>query len=860
MKRILIVCLLFILLSVPTQAQGTLLYLPLIVKSQEYNMENGWSFIQPVESTNYVLNPSAEAASNYSSLAGSTITRSSTYQKYGRYSYRVQTGANGQGLSLTLSTLTNSVHYVTARIRGRLPNNPRFIIGTGLKTPTLIEKIDDNWNLYGAQFNATETNGRTELRIIQQGNGIGDFYVDGIQVEPLAYWTTYIDGTQEGCAWNGVENASTSTRSGLSLAGGQVKDFYDDYGFLVEKVVGAGSPPQSVNIDDYAILPGGELNSIKVQPRDMSIVGKFVADNELELHDKQQALHLALSSENYPGNQSFKLRFNGARVQKEIKVNYKGGLEGDLNAFYCDRVVSGDSDWETLYKWIEKASIQLQSPDPYWYETGESAANLDTNDSATFRLVAGRLKSTGQWNNLGPPNAAGTYTGVLAIAEDETYIYIGGDFDNWDNIANADNIVRYNKQTGTYSALDIGLPGVGYYVKALAIAPNGNLYIGGLFLNAGGVAAADYLTMWDGAAFNAVGNPNVGAAFINVVNALTFDKAGNLYIGGSFTNWANIADADNIVMWNGAVYSALSTGANAEVRTLTVDSNNLLYLAGAFTSPSNYIASWNGSSFSTLGSGTDVSVNDIAVDNVGNLYVTGGFSTFNGVSVSYVAKWNGTTAIPLGSGLNNIGSTIIITPDGMVFVGGVFTSAGGITLADRVARWNGYAWSHLDIDLPGSPTVRAIVASKYVNPVVPQKYDLWIGFSTTGTGYFAGKVAITNEGNALAFPQIIFKRTGGTAITIETLKNETTGKELLFDYNLLDGERLTIDLTPTKKSIISNYFGSRLDAVLANSDFNTWTLRPGSNDITSFCADNFALYPSSLDAYLLWKDKYKSYN
>lgn len=855
MKRILIVCLLFILLSVPTQAQGTLLYLPLIVKSQEYNMENGWSFIQPVESTNYVLNPSAEAASNYSSLAGSTITRSSTYQKYGRYSYRVQTGSNGQGLSLTLSTLTNSVHYVTARIRGRLPNNTRFIIGTGLKTPTLIEKIDDNWNLYGVQFNALETNGRTELRIIQQGNGIGDFYVDGIQVEPLPYWTTYIDGTQEGCAWNGVEHASTSTRSGLSLAGGQVKDFYDDYGFLVEKVVGAGSPPQSINIDDYAILPGGELNSIKVQPRDMSIVGKFIADNELELHDKQQALHLALSSENYPGNQSFKLRFNGARVQKEIKVNYKGGLEGELNAFYCDKVVSGDSDWETLYKWIEKASIQLQAPDPYWYETGESAANLDTNDSATFRYVAGRLKSTGQWSNLGPPNAAGTYTNVQAIAEDDTYVYFGGDFLNFDNIANADYIVRYNKQTGVYSALGTGMNDA---VWDLAIAPDGSLYAVGAFTTAGG-GAANRIAKWNGTSWSAL-----GVGLNGVARTVVIGLDGILYTGGDFTT-AGGGAASKIAKWNGIGWSTLGAGADDFVSSLVIGLDGSLYAGGDFTTAGgvtvNNVAKWNGTVWSALGSGTNNAVTPLAIGPDGALYAGGIFTTAGGVSANYIAKWNGTAWSALGSGLSGgFVRSLTVGSDGVLYVGGSFTTAGGVTLSDRIAKWNGFAWSHLDIDLPGAASVVGILASKYVNPVVPQKYDLYLGFDTTGTGYFAGKVAITNEGNALAFPQVIFKRTGGTAITIETLKNETTGKELLFDYGLLDGEKLTVDLTPTKKSIISNYFGSRLDAILANSDFNTWTLIPGSNSITSFCADNFALYPSSLDAFLLWRDKYKSYN
>ena len=42
----------------------------------------------------------------------------------------------------------------------------------------------------------------------------------------------------------------------------------------------------------------------------------------------------------------------------------------------------------------------------------------------------------------------------------------------------------------------------------------------------------------------------------------------------------------------------------------------------------------------------------------------------------------------------------------------------------------------LDIDLPGSPIAYAILPSKYVDPIVSQKYNLWLGFSTTGTGNY----------------------------------------------------------------------------------------------------------------------------
>lgn len=819
-------------------------------------IQNDWRIIKPTGTTNYVLNPSAETTGNFAAQGSATVTRSTTYQKYGLYSYRIQTTGHGQGLSLTTGTLTNSVHWFTARIRWvDAPLELRFNIGNSSQKPVLLEKIDETWDLYGVMFGATESNGRTSATITQFGAGAAEFYVDGIQIEPLADWSTYCDGTQEGCTWNGAEHAATSTRSALSSDGGQPKDLYLEYKFFVQRIIGAGASDQDLVVDSYALLPGGELNNIKVKSRQMTIIGKFIGDNKEQLHLARKELIKLLKN-----NSSIKLQYNGAKAQKEIKVSYQGGLEGEMAAFYRNFEAEGDADWVETFKYTEKASIQFLAPDPYWYEVGESAALLDTNDSATFRTVAARLKSTGQWSALGPPNAAGTYDGVYVFAEDATYIYIGGDFANWDNIANADNIVRYNKQTGAYSAMGVGLNGI---VHAIVIAPNGDVYIGGQFTNAGGVAAADYLTRWDGSAYNAVGTPVSGAASITSVQGLAISPAnGYLYIGGTFSNWANIANADNIVYWNGSSYNALSTGANDTVIALAFNlDGSLLYVGGVFLNiggvAANRIASWNGSAFSALSTGLNGDVEFIVLNKNNIVFVTGTFTTAGGVTVNYIAQWNGVSWGALSSGLNDTGYYLSIGPDDALYISGTFTAAGGLTLTERAARWNGYSFAHLDLDLPGTPNVYAIHASKYPDSIIKQKYDIWLGFSVTGTATFAGKISPNNEGSVLAFPRIVYERSGGTSATIETLRNETSGKELLMNYSLLDSERLTIDLNPLKRTIISNFFGSRPDAVLVNSDFGSWVLQPDTQDITSFVATTGS---PTITAYLLWKDRYDSYD
>ena len=93
----------------------------------------------------------------------------------------------------------------------------------------------------------------------------------------------------------------------------------------------------------------------------------------------------------------------------------------------------------------------------------------------------------------------------------------------------------------------------------------------------------------------------------------------------------------------------------------------------------------------------------------------------------------------------------------------------------------------LDVNLPGTPTIRAICPCRQ-DPSIPSNYDLYLGFSTTGVGYFAGTATVENEGTAPAFPRIAINRAGGTSARLVMVRNERTGKEILFDYALVDGE------------------------------------------------------------------------
>jgi hypothetical protein len=807
-----------------------------------------WKIIVPEAATNMCLNPSGEIAGNFAAVGG-TAARSTTYAHYGIYSYNLQTAADNQGATFTLSALTNAVHYVTMRVRGTLPAAWDWSLDNANWTePTLIEAIDASWSLYGVSFPAAQANASTTLRVYQKGAGAGNFYIDGINVVAADHWTTHIDGTQEGCEWNGLEHASTSVRSAYSRAGGRVYDLATDYDFHVEKIVGAGAIDRTLSVDSYALLPGGQLNNVKKSARAWSLIGPIIADDaDCDLNEARQKLIKAVSHDAYPKKngvwQPYRLRYVGGDVQKEIAVNYETGL---------------GADWQVTTNVTSRAdpvALNMLSVDPFFYQVGENSKVLDTNDSATTRYIAGRLRETGQWSALGltaNPTTDGT---VYAIAYNQVngLYYVGGKFTGMNGVAGRDYIASYDPVSATWATVGSG-SSVNGQIRAIAIAPNGDVYIGGAFTDVGD-ANGDYVAYYD---ISAGAWASVSGGGVGDVLALTFGLDGILYIAGTFQNWNAIPAADRIVKWDGSAYVALGTGMNGTVYALETSPDGNIYAGGVFTTGNgvtlNQIGYWNGTTFVGLDSGfADGVVYAIKASVDGRIYAGGSFTTTtSGVTANGIGEWDGSQWSALGD-LDWLTVYAIETVDNssLVYIGGYATSA----TQKRVVLWNGESAVDFDIDISTS-TVYSLCIDRYTQDA-PYNYDLMIGFNGSVTSYFSGAATVANNGSAPAYPKIIITRTGGTTATLESIRNETTGDWLWFDYALLDGETLTIDLSPTDKSITSSMFGRRLDAVLPNSDFGKFSLLAGSNTITAFV--NTTGSPT-ITAYMLWRDPFDSFD
>lgn len=315
------------------------------------------------------------------------------------------------------------------------------------------------------------------------------------------------------------------------------------------------------------------------------------------------------------------------------------------------------------------------------------------------------------WSALGSngPGTGALTSQVSALAVRGSDLFVGGSFSDAAGIPEADYVARWDGSNWfALGSNGVGAGAITSSVFALAVS-RGDLYVGGQFVNAKGIAEADRVARWDGSDWFALGStsPGVGA-ITSPVYALAVSGS-DLFVGGGFNNAQGINEADNVARWDGSNWFALgSTSAgvgpfNNFVRVLAVSGSDLL-AGGDFTDAAGIpeadrVARWNGSKWFALGPNEAIgaSVMDIAVSG-SNVFVGGIFTDAAGIpEADYIARWNGSNWFALGSNGAGVGALAYHVYDlavsgGDLFVAGDFLDADGIAEADRVARWDGTNW------------------------------------------------------------------------------------------------------------------------------------------------------------------------
>lgn len=247
------------------------------------------------------------------------------------------------------------------------------------------------------------------------------------------------------------------------------------------------------------------------------------------------------------------------------------------------------------------------------------------------------------WDNLGGNGSNQDYTVAFAGSVNDLYSvgYIESvgvrhwNGSTWSNLGTGLHIIDSNSPDGDVD-----------HAKSVAVSGS-DVYVGGNFLNGGEVANADYLAKWNGSSWSALGTTPLNGS----VNAILIDGA-NVYVTGDFTNAGGNASADYIAYWNGSSWNALGTGLNGGGKALAKMGSNI-YVGGSFTSAggveyTNYIAKWNGSAWSSAMT-VNGTVNALAVDG-SDLYVGGNF-TWNGPDTNYIGRFDGSEFSALDEGL-----------------------------------------------------------------------------------------------------------------------------------------------------------------------------------------------------------------
>lgn len=808
--------------------------------------------IVPLARTNLITNPSAETnTTGYSGTAGGeTIARSTTQQARGAYSIAVTpTVGTSSGVQRTVTTVASSTYAASADIWGApgVPYLFRVVDGGGTVLASYSFTGTGKWIRPSAVVTAASVS--TLIQVIKNGSAsTAVFYTDGWQMELCAageyFATTYIDGDQMGLipnqyppayGWTGTPHASTSYRTGQTRAGGRIVRL-KDLGFLLTAIIGLGLAPPRHEALTFAQLDGGQYQTTIKPPRTFSIAGRVAAGTPNEADAALAQLGDLVDRDRVALRQPLVLTMQAQECGVDcgnpvfVQAIYSGGLEGN-----------------TIELPTHQVPITFTQYLPFITSTSQGAALTVQQSVANTNAIAQRSPS-GVWSAISTGMSGGAAS-VYALARGlDGTIYAGGDFTDAGG-SGADYLAKWNPATGIWSIVRsaTALNGV---VFALTVGPDGKIYIGGSFTNADGIAAADYIAVYDPVA-NTYAALSTGMD--NTVNALAFAPNGTLYATGSFTT-AGGGAARRIASWNGSAWSALGTGldpAGAGVGlALVVGPDNTMYVGGGFTNAGgttvNYIAAWNGSAFSALAGGMGNVVRSIAFGPNGALYAGGDFTTAGGVSANRIAAWNGVSWAPLGSGLNNSVSKIAVLGDGRLLVGGTFTTAGGITVPDSFAIWNGAAWIYADIDLPGSPNVFAIL-------VTPDD-TIYIGFTTTGTATSAAITTVTNSGNVDISPTLTIAGPSSGTSRIYQLINMTSGVAIYLNLTLNAGEVATLTLNPTNVTFVSTFQGNILSTILPGSQEAFFALQPGANNISFFAAS------SSVTAVLQWPLAYTNLN
>lgn len=807
-----------------------------------YELDDQFSVVMPITRTNLVINPSFETNTTGWTAIGGSVARTTVQQYHGAYSLAITpTAATTDGVRFdTVSLIAGQLYAYSAKVLGSAGKSYKLAIETtgALELASVTFVATGRWQwVYGYYAEASTTTRRVTLRKAGGADTIV-FYLDGAQVEAINVGesvSTYLDGAQLGFVpnqsppayvWNGTPHASTSTRSGLTRAGGTVVRF-KDFGFLLTAIIGLGLATPMNAATEYARIDGGYDDYTRKPTRQFTLSGQFQAGLDyLQLRQYRGGLSRLLDRDLVGLDQRLLLKREvvdpcGVTQSSTCQVigKYQGGLGGNT-----DNQVA------------ESTAITFTQYLPSVLSDGEVGASLTVQQTITGTDRVAERQNSGQWRAIGT-GANGSVNAVIYAPNG--LLYFAGDF-----TAPATRVASWDGTT--VSALSTGLNAS---VRTLVVGPDGSLYAGGVTFTVAGNTGS--VAKWNGSAWAIVG---ATGTMTNRVDQLLFAPDGTLYAGG-MNGGTSKATLDS---WNGTTWTNVFTSAaagNSEFFALARGLDGRLFAGGVFSNLNgdanqDAIASLKGGVWSALGTGLNGNIEDqgLTIGQDGKLYVIGNFTTAGGVSALSAAVWNGVSWNPMGAGLTGqaLEGSAITLSDGTIVMGGSFTGSAGVTFPDPLARWNGATFVALDANLPTDVSNNVLTLAAAIDG------RFAVGYNNTGSTTAAGITILTNPGTARSYPTVTINGPSSGTARIYQVVNTTTGRAIYLNLTLNVGEVATLVFQPDNLSFTSTFQGDISSSILPGSNTADFFLEPGANTISFFSAS------STVTATLFFRPAYAS--